>query len=282
MDTSSVREVQRRLRERYMTYGFRLMYAKDSSMNEPLTVLQSSVHHLCRTVEDFSPEQLTASAYPSEWTVADVLSHLGSAAVIMRRRAELAVTGGEMDEAFAPSVWDEWNAKMPAAQAADLVVADRALTEHLASLTPTDRASFHFAMGPIELGFDGFVRMRLAEHAIHVWDIEVAFDRSATIGSEAAGVVIDGLAVVAQYSGKPTGGTQQATIHTTDPARDIRLVLGPGQVLLDAGSATATPDLELPAEAFIRLVYGRLDADHTPTLSGTADLEVLRAVFPGV
>jgi hypothetical protein len=42
------------------------------------------------------------------------------------------------------------------------------------------------------------------------------------------------------------------------------------------------PDLELPAEAFIRLVYGRLDPDHTPAVTGPADLNELRRAFPGV
>jgi hypothetical protein len=41
------------------------------------------------------------------------------------------------------------------------------------------------------------------------------------------------------------------------------------------------PDLVLPAEALIRLVYGRLDPEHTPPVGGTADLDELRRVFPG-
>jgi hypothetical protein len=38
----------------------------------------------------------------------------------------------------------------------------------------------------------------------------------------------------------------------------------------------------LPAEAFVRLVYGRLDPDHTPPLtSRQVDLDRLRRAFPG-
>jgi hypothetical protein len=38
------------------------------------------------------------------------------------------------------------------------------------------------------------------------------------------------------------------------------------------------------AEAFIRLVYGRLDADHTPrsVRADGVDLGTLRATFPGL
>jgi hypothetical protein len=41
-------------------------------------------------------------------------------------------------------------------------------------------------------------------------------------------------------------------------------------------------ELRLPAEAVLRLVYGRLDREHTPPADGSAvDLDQLRATFPG-
>lgn len=44
----------------------------------------------------------------------------------------------------------------------------------------------------------------------------------------------------------------------------------------------STATVELPAEAFIRLVYGRLDAARTPTVRTEGiELDDLRAVFPG-
>jgi hypothetical protein len=48
-----------------------------------------------------------------------------------------------------------------------------------------------------------------------------------------------------------------------------------------APGASGEPDLEIPAEGLIRLVYGRLDPDHTPPIGGSADLDALRRVFPG-
>jgi hypothetical protein len=45
---------------------------------------------------------------------------------------------------------------------------------------------------------------------------------------------------------------------------------------------TGTVDVELAAEAFARLVYGRLDAAHTPPLAGDpAVIDRLRATYPG-
>jgi hypothetical protein len=45
----------------------------------------------------------------------------------------------------------------------------------------------------------------------------------------------------------------------------------------------AAADLTLPAEAFVRLVYGRLDRAHTPSsvTGDTARLADLRKAFPG-
>ncbi|HEY1739196.1 MAG TPA: hypothetical protein VGI86_10820, partial [Acidimicrobiia bacterium] len=69
---------------------------------------------------------------------------------------------------------------------------------------------------------------------------------------------------------------------TAAPAREFTLSLGGDSLTLDVCAADHEPDVELPAEAFIRLVYGRLDADHTPpSVHSTVDLSELRAAFPG-
>jgi len=47
---------------------------------------------------------------------------------------------------------------------------------------------------------------------------------------------------------------------------------------------TKTDDeaLQLPAEAMVRLVYGRLDTQHTPVaVAGDGRLDQLRTAFPG-
>jgi hypothetical protein len=53
--------------------------------------------------------------------------------------------------------------------------------------------------------------------------------------------------------------------------------------LTAAGGEDGPPDLRLPAEAFIRLVYGRLDSAHTPPVeTGSTHLDELRRLFPGL
>ena len=65
------------------------------------------------------------------------------------------------------------------------------------------------------------------------------------------------------------------------PAAFLVLVLGPDEVSISPSDQVGDPDIVLPAEALVRLVYGRLDPDHTPQVRGTADLDELRRIFPG-
>jgi hypothetical protein len=63
--------------------------------------------------------------------------------------------------------------------------------------------------------------------------------------------------------------------------RGFIIDLAPDTVTFRAGSANGDADLELSAERFAGLVYGRLDAAHTPVGDHGAVLDNLRRVFPG-
>src|SRR5215218_6277444 len=130
--------------------------------------------------------QLTGRAYPSEWTDAQVLSHLGSGAVISQRRLEDALARQQTPDNFAPGVWDTWNAKSPLVQRDDALAADAALLDRLAAVASSERDSFTSSMGPMTLDFGQFVGMRLNEHAFHTWDIEVIANPAATLPGPAA------------------------------------------------------------------------------------------------
>jgi uncharacterized protein (TIGR03083 family) len=251
-------------------------------MDSPLAPLRGSVgrlHQLCRGLDD---AQLGAQSYCRDWSIAGTLSHLGSGAVIMRRRLEDVLAGRPTPDDFAPSVWDEWNAKSARAKADDALVADEAVLEALEAVSAQDRARVTFPMGPLALEFDQFAAMRLNEHAFHTWDIEVVFDDGAHLPHDVAAVVVDNLGLIARFSARPTGEVRTAAIRTSDPARDFTVRLSADSVELVAGEGGPDPDLVLPAEAFCRLVYGRLDPEHTPAFTGDGSvLDTLRAVFPG-
>lgn len=162
----------------------------------------------------------------------------------------------QLSDDDAPGVWDEWNAKSPTEQRDDALAADAALLEPIDAVTPAEQQRFALAMGSLTVDFGAFVGLRLNEHAFHTWDIEVAIDPAATIPIQLAELVVDNLELIARFTAKPTGDTATITVPTN-------------------------ADLQLPAEAFARLVYGRLDPGPTPPGDHGAALETLRRVFPG-
>jgi uncharacterized protein (TIGR03083 family) len=251
-------------------------------MENPLAPLAASVARLYELVQGLDVAELEKPSYCTDWNIAAVLSHLGSGAVLMQRDLEDARTGAQTPDDFTTKVWDEWNAKSPRAQADDSLTEDRRLLESLQAVPGDDRARISFTVGPLAIGFDERVALRLNEHAIHTWDIEVAFDGSARIPADAAAVIVDNLALVARFTAKPTGVEREVRVRTSGPVRHFTVRLTPEAAELLAGDAGITPDVELPAESFCRLVYGRLDPDHSPLVSANGEvLDLLRRVFPG-
>jgi len=243
-------------------------------VSELLTALRLSSDRLRALVQPLDDGTLAQSAYPEEWSIADVLSHLGSGAVIMSRRLADSRDGLETPDTFAPSVWDEWNAKDDRSKAADGLAADRELLGQLEALTDEERASLELSMGPLRLGFDETVSVRLNEHALHTWDIEVALDPDAVIPDAIVSQVVDHLAMIAGFTGRPTGTTRTIVVATTDPERRFQIGLTPDAVSFGTAPDGSTVDATVPAEQWIRLVYGRLDPDDPV-------LRELIAVFPG-
>lgn len=247
-----------------------------------LRALRASVARLHQLGRGLDDEQLELRSYCSAWSVADLLSHVGSGAVIWLRQLEDAQAGHATPEGFAPSLWEEWDAKAARAKADDALVVDEQLVERLEGVGDEERGHLVLPMGPMRFSFGEAVAMRLNEHALHTWDVEVTFDDGAHLPPDAAAVVVDNLGLIARFTGRPPGTERRLSVRTTHPARDFTLLLGPKGVELEPSTAAADPELELPAEALCRLVYGRLDPDHSPPVHGEPGLlEMLRAVFPG-
>jgi uncharacterized protein (TIGR03083 family) len=250
-------------------------------MDASLSALRASAERLRATTTVLDDAQLVGASYASEWTIADVLSHLGSGAVIMQRRLQDARARTETPDDFAPAVWDEWNAKSPRAKTDDALAADWALVEALEAVGDEERAALTFSMGPMTLDLPALIGLRLNEHVFHTWDVEVALDGAATLAPDAVPLVVDNLDLIARYTARPVGQPRRIALRTTDPSRDVTVSIGANGVEY-AASASGEPDVVLPAEALGRLVYGRLDPDHTPAFTGDGDaLDVLRQVFPG-
>ena len=243
--------------------------------------LQASVDRLHELVRGLEVAQLESPSYSSGWTIADVLSHLGSSAVILRQRLQDARAGVE-NTIDAQPIWDEWNAKTPRAKADDALTEDERLLEGIESVRRDEWERLTFNFGPVTVGLDVAVALRINEHALHTWDIEVMFDDDARLPPDAAAVVVDNLGFIARFTARPTGDEREVWVRTSHPERHFTVRLTSDTAELLEGDAGEQPDLVLPAEAFCRLVYGRLDPDHSPAVEANGEvLDTLRRVFPG-
>src|SRR3954451_12597402 len=108
----------------------------------------SSVSRLRAIAQALPAADLDAPAYPSEWSVADVLSHIGSGAVIMQRRLDDTRAERPTPDDFARGVWDTWNAKAPTAQRDDALEADASLLAAIEAVPAGEREHFAMSMGP--------------------------------------------------------------------------------------------------------------------------------------
>ncbi len=92
-----------------------------------IAVLRRSHERLVSLTGFLREDRLTAVSYASEWSIAQVLSHLGSGAEIGQIMLDSALTGdGTLDRERVPPIWDAWNAKSPQRQSADCLAADDA------------------------------------------------------------------------------------------------------------------------------------------------------------
>jgi uncharacterized protein (TIGR03083 family) len=246
-----------------------------------LSAIRHSQDRMNALARELSGDRATLRSYADEWSVAQVASHLGSQAEIF----DLFLTAG-LDHTEVPggdvftTIWDRWNALPPQAQLADGVAANEKLLARLEGLTPAQQESYALSMFGRDLDIAGLAGLRLGEHALHVWDIAVAVDPAATLAPDAVALLIDTLPGTAAQAGTPVPAAGAVTVATTDPARSFELTLDPAVTLTPV--TEGTPEATFPAEAFIRLVAGRLDPDHTPPGVDAPDhLEQLRQAFPG-
>jgi uncharacterized protein (TIGR03083 family) len=251
-----------------------------------MRALRTSQRRLADSLVAIPVDEVDRPAYTRDWTVAQVASHLGSGAqtFLLFLAAGRDGTAAPGVEQFQP-IWDRWNAKPPNEQVHDALEADAAFLDAVDALSGAQQQTWRLQMFGTARDLPGLLRMRLAEHALHTWDIVVVLDRAAVLPADAAGLVVENLPMIVQYVAKPTA-PMTVRIETVDPELVVELALAPegSRLNLTAAVEQGAPELRMPAEAFVRLLYGRLDPDHTPP-SVHADpdlLDALRATFPGV
>jgi hypothetical protein len=181
-------------------------------------------------------------------------------------------------------IWEEWNTKSPDDQARDGVEADGALMAAIEALDTQQREDWELDLFGMHPDFAGLLTMRLSEHSVHTWDVVVALDPQAVLAPDAVDLLIDTLERLVARVGKPLDQQLVIGVETDAPSRNFVLTVDAEGATLEPLDARSDADrlLALPAEAFVRLVYGRLDPEHTPAGANDPVLEVLRGVFPGL
>jgi uncharacterized protein (TIGR03083 family) len=248
-----------------------------------IAALRSEHDTLAALVPALSADQLTGPSGASAWTVADVLSHMGSGAEI--QLAGLRATLGQADapgDGFNQSVWDRWNALSPQDQAAGMLRSDAALIEAFEAIGEERHDELKlktFLPEPVPLAT--FVGLRLSETSPHSWDVRAGLDPAAELLSAPllAEHLTGAIGFLLGFIGKPEGVDAVVEVAETP----YRIVID-DSVRFTTESPATTASFDGPLEAALRLLYGRLKPQFTPdglTVSGNVSLDQLRTAFPG-
>jgi len=253
-------------------------------VDRTVAALRAEHDTLVSLLPNLADQQLEGPSGASEWTIAQVLSHLGSGAEI-NRKPILRAIGEPVDEVANEDVWARWDAAAPIDQAAGFVEHDTAYVETVEGLAPDRHDSLLIDLGflPEPVPLLVALAMRLNEVAAHSWDVRVGLDPSAGINPDSADLLAE------LYAGPLAFllGFAAKLDRLAEPARVA--VPGGGLVVTDrAALTTELPDptatFEGEQEALVRLLSGRLKPEHTPEgvrVTGNVTLDDLRKVFPG-
>jgi uncharacterized protein (TIGR03083 family) len=260
-------------------------------IDDLLLALRTSYDGIAGIAGRLDAAGLTAPSYCRDWNRAQVFSHLGSGAEIGLNSLRAGL--GEAPEPDREEIWARWDALPPEGMAGGFVKSGGQYLAAVELLDPDRRDALlmPFFLGPTPLA--AVLTFRLHEHVLHAWDIQVSLDPHATLLPAAVPLLLGLPPATTQWTARPADadlpGPVRLAIRTTSPQRRYLLTVSGEQAELlhvdaDAGTDDITGELELPAEAFLRLAAGRLDPAHTPAdihAAGTPDLHQLRTLFPG-
>jgi uncharacterized protein (TIGR03083 family) len=257
--------------------------------DQVIAALRAGHDDLSAHASKLDENDLAAPSGASEWDVAHVLSHLGSGAEISLAALDRALTGaGPAPEGFNQEVWGRWNAMPPKAHRDGFIEANRRLVEQFEGLDRAARDELRIDLGflPAPVGVADAGRLRLAEFTLHAWDVHSGVEPATALAPQAVPLLLDAFTPTLAWIARPealAGARADLAVDLTDPARSCGLLLGDAVALAERPER---PDgvLRAPAEAWLRLLTGRLAAHRTPAgveVEGPVTLDVLRRVFPG-
>ena len=165
-----------------------------SLADRTIAALRAEHDALATTVAELTDQDLVGPSGATEWTVADVLSHLGSGAVITLAGLRSATGAGQpAGDGFNQSVWDRWNAMSPPEQRANFLDSDTELVAAFEALDEQQRTALTLPVGfmPAPMSVAAFGGMRLNKATQHSWDVRVAGDPDAGLLADTAEVLAE-------------------------------------------------------------------------------------------
>lgn len=259
----------------------------EEGLDRWLAAMHASSRRLADVVDGLSEAELSLPSMADEWSIAQVLSHLGSAAEISTGLLEGGIAGDQTgpDRAAIAPVWQRWDALPGPAQREAWRAADARHLQLLDSLDAEQRGSVRVPYFAGLVDVSAYAGYRLSEQSVHAWDIEAARDPDAAIPAPEVQLLWERLDLVAtRFRDADTLarlGTRQLTVTLTDSARILLLDLGGELHLYPCEPADPVGAVSGTAEAVLRLVYGRNRDRDGVAVTGSVTLADLRSLFPG-
>jgi uncharacterized protein (TIGR03083 family) len=256
------------------------------SVDRAIASLRTHHDRLAEVVGGLTPEQLSGPSAASEWTIAQVLSHLGSGAEIFLPRFAAAAAGEPAPEGDNQAVWARWDASSAEEQADGFLGHDEKLVSLIEGLTAAQRESITVDLGftPEPAPLLQALAMRLNEVALHAWDVHAGLDPAASADADAADLMLEQLAGPAGFLLGWIGKADQLGEPAVVDLDGFTLTIEDSTALAVGSEGDATATFHGPHEAAYRLIGGRLKEGYVAdgiSVSGNLDLDQLRQVFPG-
>ena len=197
--------------------------------------------------------------------------HLGSQAEIFGLFLDAGLTGQDPPgrEEFVP-IWDVLERQGPAGPGTDALRPTAATLEQFESLDAGQRAQLRLRAFGMEMDLAGVcpdaARRARHPHLGRRGGARPGRHRRARCGRPAHRHAWPARSPDRQAGRQAAPGWAA----TSTPERQFVLETGDAISLTESAGEEGLPELRLPAEALVRLVYGRLDPDHTPVAADSA------------
>jgi uncharacterized protein (TIGR03083 family) len=252
-----------------------------ASQEQRIEKLKSESRRIQQYLSVLSAEDLAGPSACDAWEVRDVVAHLTGGVDLFAANISRGVQGDPTPpDGFSPASVNSLLTRLEAgAQRAislresmgdQLMTTFAARCEHLnhllESLTPMDWEKPCYHPGKV-ISVAAYVDLRLAELAIHEWDIRSKLDASAQLSSECLPAVMDLMPTFVIGTLFRPGASQSASgrlrfelTGVASGSHDIVVENGDSRIEpLGNGSASAT--FKCDTETFALLVYGRISLD---------------------